>query len=107
MSLLDSVNKMKANIAEATDIMQNKIGKLHAEYSEEEKNLAGLDRKEAYFGINEGGTATLIEFDPATGAPRFRTVQPLPAEVPVAENVAPLEIAASDVPAEAPAEPAQ
>ena len=100
MSLLDSVNKMMANVAEATDIMQNKIGKLHAEYSEEEKNLAGLDRKEAYFGVNEDGTATLIEFDPATGAPRFRTVQPLPAEAPAAENVAPLEIAATDVPAE-------
>ena len=97
MSLLDSVNKMMANIAEATDITQNKIGKLHAEYSEEEKNLTGLDRKEAYFGVNEDGTATLIEFDQATGAPRFRTVQPLPAEVPAAENVAPLEIAAADV----------
>ena len=97
MSLLDSVNKMMANIAEATDITQNKIGKLHAEYSEEEKNLTGLDRKEAYFGVNEDGTATLIEFDQATGAPRFRTVQPLPAEAPAAENVAPLEIAAADV----------
>lgn len=107
MSLLDSINKMKANIEAATDIMQNTIGKLHAEYEAELPAVQHLDRKEAYFGVNEDGTATLVDFDPQTGAPRFRTVQPLPAEVPVAENVAPLEIAATDIPAEAPSEPAQ
>jgi hypothetical protein len=107
MPLLDSINKMKANIEEAADIMQNMIGKLHAEYDEQLPVIVALDRKETYFGVNPDGTATFVEFDPATGAPRFRTVQPLPAEAPAAENVAPLEIAASDVPTEAPAVPAQ
>jgi hypothetical protein len=105
--MLDSVNKMKANVEKATDIMQNTVGKLHAEYEEQLPAIAVLDRSAAYFGVNEDGTATLVDFDPQTGAPRFRTVQPLPTEVPVAENVAPLEIAASDVPTEAPAVPAQ
>jgi hypothetical protein len=96
---------MKANVEKATDIMQNTVGKLHAEYEAELPAIAALDRSVAYFGVNEDGTATVIEFDATTGAPRFRTVQPLPADATsVAENVAPLEIAASDVPTDAPAQ---
>jgi hypothetical protein len=101
MSLLDTVNAMRANITKAEAVIAQ-IAPLHAEFQEEVKDVAGLDKSKVYFGVNEDGTATLLDFDPTTGAPRFNVATPLPAEAvpapepvaPVAENVTPLETAA-------------
>lgn len=111
MSLLDTVNAMKENITKAAAVMAQ-IQPLHAEFTKESEDIAGIDRTQAYFGVNADGTATILSFDP-NGAPQFLTCQPLPAEaVPVpapveaAANVVPLVPASMEVTEVKPEEPA-
>ena len=92
--LLDSVNAMKANVEQAHVIFAQ-LDPLKAAFDVEEKNIAGIDRSKTYFGVNADGTATLLSFDSANGAPKFDTAVPLPDEpvtvpAPVVAPTAPL-----------------
>jgi antitoxin (DNA-binding transcriptional repressor) of toxin-antitoxin stability system len=83
MSLLETVNAMRDNVTQANAIIAQ-ITPLHAEFQKDLANIAGLDKSKMYFGINEDGTATILDFDPTPGpsfgAPRFNNALPLPAE---------------------------
>ena len=81
MPLLETVNAMKENIGMANAIVAQ-LTPLHDAFTAGLKDLDGLDRSQVYFGLNEDGTATLLDFDPSSGSPRFNTALPLPAEAP-------------------------
>lgn len=97
MSLLTTVNAMRANIDKANAVVAQ-LQPLHEEFQTELKDLAGLDRTKMYFGVNEDGTATILDFDQTPGAsfgaPRFNTAEPLPAVETLA--VAPPEEATAE-----------
>lgn len=84
MSLLDNINAMKVNVGKAEAII-TQLTPLKAEFDEQIKSIEGLDKSLAYFGVNEDGTATLLDFDPTNGAPRFNSALPLPVDAALAE----------------------
>jgi hypothetical protein len=94
---------MKANVEKANAIVET-LTPLREDFEAEAKNIGGIDRSKLYFGVNGDGTATILSFNPANGAPKFDVALPLPAE-PVlapepaesatkAENVVALEVPA-------------
>lgn len=86
MSLLDSVNNMKANIDQANAIFAQ-LQPMKEAFDVEAKKLEGLDHAKTYFGVNADGTATVIYFNP-DGSPKFQVAEPLPEPVEAASEVA-------------------
>ena len=76
MGMLDAVNTMKQNIDQANALVAQ-LNPLHEAFNAELAKIESLDRSRTYFGVNADGTATLVSFDPTSGAPKFSAAEPL------------------------------
>ena len=104
MTMLEAINAMRANIDQANALVAQ-LTPLHEAFEAAAVNIKDLDRSKMYFGVNPDGTATLVKFDPANGAPSFSVAEPLPEAVagesaatiqPLVVEAAPVEAAAAE-----------
>jgi hypothetical protein len=92
---LEIVNALRDNVSAANQIFAQ-IAPLKDVFDMDIAKLAHLDRNEVYFGVNEDGTATVLDFQGQGGAPRFTRALALPPAPEVAE-VAEAEVVEAEV----------
>lgn len=83
---LDAINALRENVDAANKVFAE-IAPLKQVFDAELAKLAHLDRGLVYFGINEDGTASVIDFNGQGGAPRFTRALPIPPAPEVPEVV--------------------
>ena len=80
MSLLETINTMKASVEQAQALIAQ-TEPFKKQFDELRPQLDVLTKGTNYYGVNPDGSITLVFFDP-NGNPAFNTAIPLPEPAP-------------------------